>query len=123
MNAGRFTRGEESVVNCTLGLCGHIFFSCSLGFYPVTPGLPVYTIGSPVFSKVTIDLPNGKQFRLTANGASGVNKYIQGAKMNGKLLDNPWFTHEQLISGGHLELQMGPKPNKAWGRAAVTANR
>ncbi len=87
----------------------------SMGFYPITPGLPVYTIGSPLFSKVTIDLPDNKQFRLTANKCSAVNKYIQSAKLNGKLLDTPWFTHDQLIAGGHLELEMGPVPNKKWG--------
>jgi predicted alpha-1,2-mannosidase len=96
------------------GMSAFVVFS-SMGFYPVTPGLPVYTIGSPVFSKVTIDLPNKKQFRLTANNCSVANKYIQSAKLNGKLLDSPWFTHEQLVSGGHLELEMGSKPNKQWG--------
>lgn len=96
------------------GMTAFVVFS-SMGFYPVTPGLPVYTIGSPLFSKITIDLQNGKQFRLTANNCSVVNKYIQSAKMNGKELNTPWFTHEQLMNGGHLELEMGPKPNKAWG--------
>jgi predicted alpha-1,2-mannosidase len=96
------------------GMSAFVVFS-SMGFYPVTPGLPIYTIGSPLFSKVTIDLPNKKQFRLTANKCSVVNKYIQSAKLNGKLLSTPWFTHDQLISGGHLELEMGPTPNKKWG--------
>jgi putative alpha-1,2-mannosidase len=45
-----------------------------------------------------------------------VNKYIQRASLNGKKLDKPWFTHEQLMKGGTLELQMGPKPNKDWGK-------
>ena len=96
------------------GMSAFVVFS-SMGFYPVTPGLPVYTIGSPLFSKVTIDLPNKKQFRLTANNCSVINKYIQSAKLNGKQLSTPWFTHAQLISGGHLELEMGPMPNKKWG--------
>jgi predicted alpha-1,2-mannosidase len=96
------------------GMSAFVVFS-SMGFYPITPGLPVYTIGSPLFSKVTIDLPNKKQFRLTANNCSVINKYIQSAKLNGKVLSNTWFTHEQLVSGGHLELEMGPKPNKKWG--------
>ncbi len=96
------------------GMTAFVVFS-SMGFYPVTPGLPLYTIGSPLFSKVTIDLQNGKQFKLTAKNSSVVNKYIQRATMNGKVLNTPWFTHEQLMNGGHLELEMGPKPNKAWG--------
>jgi predicted alpha-1,2-mannosidase len=96
------------------GMTAFVVFS-SMGFYPLTPGLPVYTIGSPVFSKVTINLTNGKQFRLTAKNSSVVNKYIQSAKMDGKPLNTPWFTHAQLVAGGHLELEMGPKPNKLWG--------
>ncbi|WP_316789813.1 GH92 family glycosyl hydrolase [Pedobacter frigoris] len=96
------------------GMSAFVVFS-SMGFYPVTPGTPVYTIGSPVFENVTIDLPGGKQFQLIANNCSVVNKYIQSAKFDGKVLDTPWFTHEQLISGGKLELEMGAKPNKTWG--------
>ncbi len=100
------------------GMTAFVVFS-AMGFYPVTPGLPVYTIGSPLFSKVTIDLQNGKQFKLTANNCSVVNKYIQSAKINGVVLNTPWFTHEQLMNGGHLELEMGPKPNKTWGTGSA----
>jgi predicted alpha-1,2-mannosidase len=96
------------------GMTAFVVFS-SMGFYPVTPGVPVYTIGSPLFEKVTIDLPNGKQFKLVANNCSVQNKYIQSAKLNGTVIDTPWFTHKQLTDGGTLELEMGPKPNKQWG--------
>lgn len=96
------------------GMSAFVVFS-SMGFYPITPGKPIYTIGSPVFSKVTINLPNGKQFKLIANNCSVINKYIQSAKLNGEVLNKPFFTHEQLTSGGVLELEMGPKPNKNWG--------
>jgi putative alpha-1,2-mannosidase len=52
---------------------------------------------------------------VIANKSSVVNKYIQSAKFDGKVLDTPFFTHQQLINGGKLELEMGPKPNKTWG--------
>jgi predicted alpha-1,2-mannosidase len=94
------------------GMSAFVVFS-SMGFYPVTPGLPVYTIGSPLFSKVSIHLENGKQFTLTAHNCSVVNKYIQRATMNGEELKTPWFTHEQLMNGGNLVLEMGPKPNRS----------
>ncbi|TZF81009.1 glycoside hydrolase family 92 protein [Pedobacter sp. BS3] len=100
------------------GMSAFVVFS-SMGFYPITPGLPVYTIGSPVFQKVTIKLPNGKQFAVLANHCSVKNKYIQQAKFNGQPLNTPWFTHAQLLEGGTLELEMGPKPNKIWGRPAA----
>jgi predicted alpha-1,2-mannosidase len=96
------------------GMSAFVVFS-SMGFYPVTPGLPVYTIGSPVFSKVIINLANGKQFKVIANHCSVINKYIQSAKINGEPLNRAWFTHQQLVEGGTLELEMGPKPNKTWG--------
>ncbi|HVU55316.1 MAG TPA: GH92 family glycosyl hydrolase [Puia sp.] len=99
------------------GMSAFVVFS-SMGFYPVTPGLPVYTIGSPVFSKVVIDLPSGKHFTVLAHGSSAVNKFIQRAVFNGKALTTPWFTHQQLVDGGTLELFMGPKPNKDWGVGA-----
>ncbi len=96
------------------GMSAFVVFS-SMGFYPITPGLPVYTIGSPLFSKITIDLPNKKQFKLIANNCSVINKYIQSARLNGKVLYVASFTHEQLMNGGYLELDMGPIPNKKWG--------
>ena len=96
------------------GMSAFVVFS-SMGFYPVTPGIPVYTIGSPVFKTVTINLHNGKRFTLVAKNCSVLNKYIQSAKMNGLPLNTPWFTHKQLMKGGKLELQMGLKPNKQWG--------
>jgi predicted alpha-1,2-mannosidase len=100
------------------GMSAFVVFS-SMGFYPVTPGKPFYAIGSPVFSKVTIALDNGKQFTLIAHNSSVVNKYIQSARINGVKLSSPWFTHRQLMDGGTLELEMGPKPNKLWGADAT----
>ena len=87
----------------------------SMGFYPITPGLPIYTIGSPLFSKTTLNLPDGKKFIISAPKCSETNKYIQSAKLNGKILEGPWFTHNDLINGGQLELEMGDYPNKEWG--------
>ncbi len=97
------------------GMSAFIVFS-AMGFYPVIPGLPVYTIGSPLFEKITIDLPSGKKFIVEASGGTEVNKYVQKAWLNGKPLDTPFFTHEDLVDGGILKLEMGPYPNKEWGK-------
>lgn len=93
----------------------------SMGFYPVTPGIPVYTLGSPLFEEVKINLENGNIFTLKANNCSEVNKYIQQATLNGEPLDRTWFTHEDLMNGATIELEMGPKPNKKWGAAFSSA--
>jgi predicted alpha-1,2-mannosidase len=96
------------------GMSSFVVFSM-MGFFPVTAGIPIYNIGSPTFEKVSIELPNGKQFVINAKGNSVTNKYIQNAKLNGQELSKCWFTHEELAKGGQLELQMGDRPNVAWG--------
>jgi predicted alpha-1,2-mannosidase len=94
------------------GMTAFVVFSM-MGFYPVTPGIPWYTVGSPLFEEVTISLENGNTFTVNADGASSVNKYIQSADFNGKTMESPWFSHEDLMNGGTIHLVMGPKPNKA----------
>lgn len=96
------------------GMSAFVVFS-QLGFYPVSPGIPVYTIGSPIFTKSSIKLDNGKVFTVKAENASWSNKYIQSAILNGEPLNRTWFTHEDLVNGGTLELIMGDRPNKNWG--------
>jgi putative alpha-1,2-mannosidase len=96
------------------GMSAFVVFSM-LGFYPVTPGLPVYNIGSPVFRRARIDLGDGKTFEVLARNYAPGRKYIQSARLNGEALDRCWFTHEELMRGGSLELTMGDKPRKDWG--------
>lgn len=87
----------------------------AMGLYPVTPGTPDYVIGTPLFNETRIKLANGKFFTITANGVSAKNKYIQSAMLNGKPLNKPWLGHSDIVNGGSLVFEMGPRPNKAWG--------
>ncbi|MGF6850370.1 putative alpha-1,2-mannosidase [Chitinophaga sp. W3I9] len=96
------------------GMSAFVVFA-SMGFYPVTPGIPIYTIGSPIFSRITITLPENRRFTIIANHCSDTNKYIQSARLNGEVLTSPFFTHQQLTQGGTLELEMGPSPDRRWG--------
>ncbi len=93
----------------------------ALGSHPVAPGDNVYILGRRIFDKVTLNLDGryykGKQFALVTHNNSKENMYIQSALLNGKPLKRAWVTHDEITSGGQLELVMGPKPNKAWGSA------
>jgi predicted alpha-1,2-mannosidase len=93
----------------------------ALGFYPVCPGTPVYEIGSPIFSKSTIRLGDGKEFVILANHASAQNKYIQSAELNGKPLNRPWFRQSDIANGATLILEMGDHPNTQWGNSPEDA--
>jgi putative alpha-1,2-mannosidase len=96
------------------GLSAFYVFS-AMGFYPVTPGIPEYQLGSPLFSKVKIHLQNGETFTVIARNNSQTNKYILSAELNGKLLTRPLITHNDITEGGTLVLKMGDKPNYNWG--------
>lgn len=96
------------------GMSAYVVFSM-LGFYPTTPGMPIYVIGTPRFPKVTIHLPTNKRFTITAKDWSKDNIYIQSAKLNGRTLNRAWFRHSDIVSGGELILEMGATPNKEWG--------
>jgi predicted alpha-1,2-mannosidase len=99
------------------GMSAFVVFSM-MGFYPVTPGIPAYDIGSPVFDKTTIHLRNGKDFVIVALGNSRENKYVQSIRLNGKQLEQLWFRHADIANGGTLELTMGDAPNTSLGAAA-----
>ena len=100
------------------GMSAFVVFSM-MGFFPVTPGIPVYAIGTPFFRRTCISLPDGKKFEIRAPGVSRDNKYIRSAKLNGRVLDEPFLSHEELMSGGTLVLEMGSEPNKEWGSVGV----
>ena len=100
------------------GMTAFVIFS-SMGIYPATPGLPFYTITSPVFEKVSIQLDNGNVFTVIADGASRTKKYIHRAFINGEEISSPFITHDQVMSGATLKLELGELPSKEWGREVV----
>jgi predicted alpha-1,2-mannosidase len=101
--------------------CGQMsawYIFSAMGFYPVTPGSPVYAIGSPLFKRATImlDKPYKKgPFTVIARNQSLANKYILSATINGKPLKEPFIKHSDIANGSTLVFFMGPKPNKKWG--------
>jgi predicted alpha-1,2-mannosidase len=96
------------------GMSAFVVFSM-MGFYPVTPTIPIYDIASPVFTKATIHLRNGKDFVIIAHNSSRQNKYVEKIALNGKQLDQIWFRHSDIAQGGLLELTMGDTPNTTLG--------
>lgn len=87
----------------------------SMGIYPFNPASTTYEIGTPLFEKAAINLPDGKTFTIVAEGVSNTNFYIQSATLNGQEFNTTTLTHEQILAGGTLKFIMGPEPNKNWG--------
>jgi predicted alpha-1,2-mannosidase len=101
------------------GMSAFVVFSM-LGFYPVTPGIPTYDVGSPIFDKATIHLKNGKDFVILARNTSHENKYVQSILFNGQPLNQVWFRHADIANGGTLEVIMGNTPNVHLGSDPAT---
>lgn len=87
----------------------------ALGFYPVTPGTEQYVLGTPLFTKATISLENGKQLVINAPNSTDKNLYVNSLLFNGKKYDLNWLNHFELLKGGTLNYIMSPTPNKQRG--------
>ena len=84
----------------------------ALGFYPVTPGIPQYVFGSPLFEKVTMNLQNGNRFTIIADDNKYNNHYIKSVKLNGIEYNKTWIDYNDIQKGGSLNFKMSNKPNK-----------
>ena len=80
----------------------------SIGLYPLCPGTPAYVFTSPLFPKITLHLPQDKTFVITALSNNEKNVYVQRRQVNGTDNNRTWITHQDLIQGGTMQLEMGP---------------
>lgn len=99
--------------------CGQMsawYIFTALGFYPVNPASGDYMIGSPLYTKATLNLANGKHFTVIADNNSAKNLYIQSATLNGKSLAIPVLRYSDIVSGATLKLVMGAEPSQ-WASA------
>jgi predicted alpha-1,2-mannosidase len=86
----------------------------ALGFYPVTPAVDQYVIGSPLFKKVELSLANANKFQISAPNNSKENVYINSATLNGEIWDKSFIKFNSIKSGGQIDFSMSDKPNKNW---------
>ncbi|MDN4039031.1 GH92 family glycosyl hydrolase [Massilia sp. YIM B02443] len=102
--------------NDDLGQMSAWFTFTAMGFYPVAPASNEYVIGRPFLDKATLNLPNGKRFRMRADNLSDANRYIGRVTLNGKPLARTFLRHEEIVAGGELVFTMQDTPNKEWGK-------
>ena len=87
----------------------------ALGFYPVCPGTDEYIVGTPLFKSAKLHLENGKTITIKADNNQFDNRYIKEMKVNGKAYSRNFLTHDQLMKGANIQVQMSPAPNKRRG--------
>ena len=105
---------HELYLNTPAGLCGNEdcgqmsawYVFSAMGFYPVDPVSGRYELGTPLYPEVKLHLADGKTFTVRANGVSRENCYVKSVKLNGVPYDKTYITHEQILSGGVMEIKM-----------------
>jgi predicted alpha-1,2-mannosidase len=85
----------------------------AVGIYPVCPGRPIYSIGSPLFKRITLHHSDGSTFVIEAHNNSDSAMYIRSATLNGKRLRVAQINHSELMKSGRLvfEMSSNPTPN------------
>lgn len=91
----------------------------ALGFYPVTPAVDEYVIGSPLFDKVILHLSNGKKVEINASQNSAENRYIKSMTLNGKNYSKNYVKHSEITKGAVINFVMDSKPNTQRGTGAT----
>ena len=95
--------------------CGQMsswYVFSALGFYPVNPAQGVYAFGSPIVDAASLNLENGNIFTVKTKNNSSENIYIQSIELNGKIIEQNYITHKEIMNGGTLIFTMGNLPNK-----------
>jgi predicted alpha-1,2-mannosidase len=88
----------------------------AMGFYPLQMGDGHYAVGSPLFTKMTLHLDNGKTLTVNAPNNSAKNIYVTGLSVNGVARDQAWIDHQDIANGGTVTFTMGSAPT-SWGKA------
>ncbi|RYG21266.1 glycoside hydrolase family 92 protein [bacterium] len=84
----------------------------ALGLFPLTPGHASWTLGSPLFKRATVTLPNGKALTLEAPENSKENVYVRSVTLNGQKIDRLFLTHDEVAQGGTLTFTMSSTPDE-----------
>lgn len=106
-----YTTSPDGLVgNEDAGQMSAWYMFSALGFYPVNPASGEYVLGSPEVNGATINLPNGKAFKVIVNNQSPNNVYVKSILLNGNEHEGFILNHEDIMKGGELTFNMAAKP-------------
>lgn len=89
----------------------------AMGFYPVTPGSPVYAIGSPVFDSLQLKLESGNTVLIKTTRRSRDEVYVKELRIDGKVQRGNLISHDQLVNAKEINFIMSRTPDTLRGRS------
>jgi predicted alpha-1,2-mannosidase len=106
--------------NDDVGEMSSWYIFATLGMYPELPGSDVFVLGSPLFPKAVVHLPDG-DVTITGRGAAPHAPYVQSLTVNGQTWNKPWIRYSDISHGGALDFDLGTSPDTNWGSAPDNA--
>ncbi|WP_211746647.1 GH92 family glycosyl hydrolase [Paenibacillus sp. Marseille-Q4541] len=91
----------------------------AMGFYPLSPGVPEYVLGSPLFAKMTVHLEDGNTLVIRslpeAGSESAEAVHVSQIQMNEEQVESLSISHDVLKVGGELTFtKSASSPQKTW---------
>jgi predicted alpha-1,2-mannosidase len=86
------------------------FLMSAMGFYPVCPGKAEYVAGSPLFKRITLCLPGGRQTVIEAQNQSDQAVYVGKLLVDGKPNADQIISHEKIAHGSRITFRMQSTP-------------
>lgn len=103
--------------NDDLGSTSSWYVFSAMGIYPVCPGRPEYTIGTPLFRSLRIHLQNGRTLEIRCNG---LQPYLKSVTVDNKPYQAITIPHERIVQGGVLVFETAASPAQ-WPASKTTS--
>lgn len=101
--------------NDDLGATSGVYVWNALGMYPVIPGVGGVVLGTPMLSRVTMKLGNGKTLDIVSHG-KGI--YVHAVNLNGVPRQGAWLPLDALSAQHNkLEFELQSDPDPTWASA------
>lgn len=116
-----FTNAPNGVTgNDDLGTMSAWYLFSAMGLYPAVPGTGQFLLHAPRFSRVEMDLGQGRTLRIDAPGADGRTlQYVDGVRVDGQAHAPVWLDWNRLQRGGRIEYALTETaPTTGWGTHA-----
>jgi len=91
------------------------YIFASLGFYPVNPVSGTYQLTTPNFQSFSLSLANGKKWTVSCDYSPNTHPFMKAVRWNGKRLTRSFFTYQELMQGGKIEIELSDKPQQTFG--------
>ena len=77
-----------------------------MGIYPISPGDPIYTITTPMFDKITIQLDSKyyKNKSIVIERETNNDGKINEIQLNGKTINSFFISHDDFVNGKILKV-------------------